>query len=76
MKNIRRMIQSYFSLVTLMYNIDDEALSASSSGSESSPHYAKLVDLSSFARKGIKTSKMERIEEIEHPGDHITGELR
>ena len=70
------MIQSYFSLVTLMYNIDDEALSASSSGPESSPHYAKLVDLSSFARKGIKTSKMERIEEIEHHGNHITGELR
>ena len=54
-----------------MYNIDDEALSASSSTPGSYPHYAKLVDLSSFARKGIKTQKMERIEEIQRQTDHI-----
>ena len=57
-----------------MYQIDDEALSASSSTPGSFPHYAKLVDLSSFARKGIKTKKMERIEESQLKADHI-GEL-
>ena len=57
-----------------MYNIDDEALSASSSTPDSYPHYAKLFDLSSFARKGIKTQKMERIEQIQQEADHI-GEL-
>ena len=54
-----------------MYNIDNEALSASSSTPDSYPHYAKLVDLSSFARKGIKTQKMERIEQIQQEADHI-----
>ena len=54
-----------------MYQIDDEALSASSSTPGSFPHYAKLVDLSSFARKGIKTQKMERIEESQLKADHI-----
>ena len=57
-----------------MYKIDDEALSASSSTPGSFPHYAKLVDLSSFARKGIKSQKMERIEESQQKADHI-GEL-
>ena len=57
-----------------MYKIDDEALSASSSTPGSFPHYAKLVDLSSFARKGIKSQKMERIEESQQKSDHI-GEL-
>ena len=57
-----------------MYQIDDEALSASSSSPGSFPHYAKLVDLSSFARKGIKSQKMERIEESQQNSDHI-GEL-
>ena len=57
-----------------MYQIDDEALSASSSTPGSFPHYAKLVDLSSFARKGIKSQKMERIEESQQKADHI-GEL-
>ena len=54
-----------------MYQLDDEALSASSSTPGSLPHYAKLVDLSSFARKGIKTQKMERIEENQRKADHI-----
>ena len=61
----------YSSLVTLMYNVEDSALTASSSAPDSFPHYAKLVDLSSFARKGIKTTKMERIEQIQRPTDHI-----
>ena len=57
-----------------MYQLDDEALSASSSSPGSFPHYAKLVDLSSFARKGIKSQKMARIEESQRKADHI-GEL-
>ena len=61
----------YSSLVTLMYNVEDSALTASSSASDSFPHHAKLVDLSSFARKGIKTTKMERIEQRQSRTDHI-----
>ena len=61
----------YCSLVTLMYNVEDSALTASSSAPDSFPHHAKLVDLSSFARKGIKTVKMERVEQSQRGTDHI-----